>query len=89
MMASPLLWLQGKQLPLVVFRIKPFADPSLLPTQQTPAATSAATVAVAADGRPLVGRRKEMRLILGRVAGMLRDKQGSVGAVILEGDKGK
>ena len=74
------------QLPVIAFRILPCdLDHGLLPTKQLPAT---ATASVAAE-RPLVGRPKEMQLILGRLAGMLRDKQGSAGAVIIEGCTGE
>ena len=92
MTALSLAWLsQGKQLPVVAFRIMPCdADHGLLPTKQLPAtAAAAAAAAVAAAARPLVGRHKEMQQILGRLAGMLRDKQGSAGAVIIEGCTGE
>ena len=83
--AFPLLWLQGMQMPLVAFRITHDAGSGLV---QTTKQLSAATAVVAAE-RPMVGRSKEMQLIMGRVAEMLRDKQGSANTVIIEGNMGE
>ena len=72
-------------MPLVAFRITHDAGSGLV---QTTKQLSAAAAVVAAE-RPMVGRSKEMQLIMGRVAEMLRDKQGSASTVIIEGNMGE